>query len=79
VLEKFVQKFYGLGTGSGPSQFEKSDPDPDKNRPDPQHCSEQSFFYIAILIGRKEKKTGTKIVPNAKYAADKICDKQTPL
>jgi hypothetical protein len=26
-----------MGTGSGPSQFEKSDPNPDKNRPDPQH------------------------------------------
>jgi hypothetical protein len=28
-------KFYGLGSGSWCSQFEKSDPDPDKNRPYP--------------------------------------------
>jgi hypothetical protein len=29
------QNLCGLGSGSGPCQFEK--PDPDKNRPDPQH------------------------------------------
>jgi hypothetical protein len=27
----------GSGSGSGPREFEKSDQDPDKNRPDPPH------------------------------------------
>jgi hypothetical protein len=27
-----------LGSGSGSGCFRKSDPDPVKNRPDPQHC-----------------------------------------
>jgi hypothetical protein len=40
VLEKFVPKFYGLGSRSGQIQFEKSGLDlhTDKNCPDPQHC-----------------------------------------
>jgi hypothetical protein len=29
----------GTGSGSGSRRFQKSDPDPVKNRPDPQHCS----------------------------------------
>jgi hypothetical protein len=33
--EKFVPILYKQG--SGPSQFEKSGPNPDKSRPDPQH------------------------------------------
>jgi hypothetical protein len=32
----FLAKNFLLG--SGPSQFEKLDPDPDKSRPDPQRC-----------------------------------------
>jgi hypothetical protein len=42
-----VQNLYGLGSGSGPSKFEKSDPDPDKNCPDPQHW---------LLVPPKSKK-----------------------
>jgi hypothetical protein len=34
-VRKVCTQFYGLGSGSGPGKFEKSDPD--KNRPDPQH------------------------------------------
>jgi hypothetical protein len=40
VLEKVCTKmFYVLGSGSGPSHFKKSDPNPDKNRPDPHTAS----------------------------------------
>jgi hypothetical protein len=36
------ENFYRLGSGFGSrsSQFEKSDPDPGKNHPDPQHLLE---------------------------------------
>jgi hypothetical protein len=37
LLLKFVQILHWLGSGSGPSQFEKSDPYPDNKCPDPQH------------------------------------------
>jgi hypothetical protein len=28
----------GSGSGTGSGRFQKTDPDPVKNRPDPQHC-----------------------------------------
>jgi hypothetical protein len=36
-----VHILYELGSGSGPRQSEKSDADPDKNRP--QHCVEGTY------------------------------------
>jgi hypothetical protein len=48
VLQK-VQHLYGLG--SGPSQFEESELDPDINRPDPQHCIKLTVFSYSTLIG----------------------------
>jgi hypothetical protein len=44
LLEKVFTILYRLGSGSrsGPNQFERSDPDPDKIRPDPQHWSKIS-------------------------------------
>jgi hypothetical protein len=35
--KKLAENLLGSGFGSG--RFRKSDPDPVKNRPDPQHCS----------------------------------------
>jgi hypothetical protein len=47
VGKSLYENLYGLGSGSGPSQCENSDPGPDQNRPDPQHCFKgctQSFL-----------------------------------
>jgi hypothetical protein len=44
----------GSGTGSGSGRFQKSDPDPVKNRPDPQHwCKllcDALFFKISLFF-----------------------------
>jgi hypothetical protein len=39
--KKLAENLLGSGSGSGSGRFRKSDPDPVKNRPDPQHCFEQ--------------------------------------
>jgi hypothetical protein len=36
--KKFAENLLGPGSGSGSGRFLKSDPNPVKNRPDPQHC-----------------------------------------
>jgi hypothetical protein len=41
--KKLVQNFFRIGAGAG--QFDKSDPDPDIKRPDPQHG-----FYVDKLL-----------------------------
>jgi hypothetical protein len=48
VLEKCGKNgLYGLGSGSGPIQFDKLDPD--KNRPYPQHCVTCiNEFYFSV-------------------------------
>jgi hypothetical protein len=38
LAENLLGSGSGSGTGSGSGRFRKSDPDPVKNRPDPQHC-----------------------------------------
>jgi hypothetical protein len=37
-----------LGSGSGFGRFRKSDPDPVKNRPDPQHCSTVGILCVYL-------------------------------
>jgi hypothetical protein len=37
LAENVLGSGSGSGTGSGSGRFQKSDPDPVKNRPDPQH------------------------------------------
>jgi hypothetical protein len=39
-----------LGSGSGSGRFRKSDSDPVKNRPDPQHCCFASVGSISISL-----------------------------
>jgi hypothetical protein len=42
-----------LGAGSGSGRFRKSDLDPVKNRPDPQHCSKVSYSGIVSITTTK--------------------------
>jgi hypothetical protein len=58
------ENLYGLGSGSRPSQFEKSKPDqdPDKNRPDPQHWIRTKYEFYFTRPGEEEvskNRTGT--------------------
>jgi hypothetical protein len=46
--KKFAENLLGSGSGSGSGRFRKSDPDPVKNRPDPQHWLQS--FNNAILV-----------------------------
>jgi hypothetical protein len=52
--KKFLQNFNVLESGSVPKRFEKSDSDPDKNRPYPQHycvvCFIQQKLQCKSLI-----------------------------
>jgi hypothetical protein len=57
IYEKSLPKIY-LGQYPDPDVFEKSEPDPVKNRPDPQHCFPPRFslslffkgiFYIFLI------------------------------
>jgi hypothetical protein len=36
--KQMAENLLGSGSGSGSGRFRKLDPDPVKNRPDPQHC-----------------------------------------
>jgi hypothetical protein len=47
LLEKACAKLIWLRSGSAPRRFEK--PDPDKNRPDPQHL----FLRGSLLVTTK--------------------------
>jgi hypothetical protein len=42
----------GTGSGSGSERFRKSDPDPVKNRSDPQHCFLETgpILWLHILV-----------------------------
>jgi hypothetical protein len=44
----FLQKNFQNGSGSG--RFRKSDPDPVKNRPDPQHCALSSASSLSRIM-----------------------------
>jgi hypothetical protein len=59
--KKFVNIFYGLGSGSGSKRLKKSDPNSDKNRPDPQTllqsaCMKCFHYNMPFLLKMKTDK-----------------------
>jgi hypothetical protein len=44
------EKVYAIVSGSGPSKFEQSDPDPGNSRPDPQHYSYFTNSSLALDV-----------------------------
>jgi hypothetical protein len=44
VRKKLAENLLGSGSGTGSGRFRKSDPDPVKNRPGPQHWYKESHY-----------------------------------